>query len=53
MAISINISTLGLLLVALLWALSQMADALDEENLDHFFMWTCVASVIAGIPSQF
>lgn len=38
--------------MALLWALSRMAAALDEEDLDYFIMWTCVASVIAGIPSQ-
>lgn len=51
-AIGINLSTLGLFLVALLWTLSRMAAALDEEDLDHFFMWTCIASVIAGLPSQ-
>lgn len=42
---------LGLiLLLSILFSLEQMGIALDESDLESFFLWTCIASVIAGLP---
>lgn len=41
---------LGLLLIALLSSMFEMKTALDEADFVRFFVWTCAASVIAGIP---
>jgi hypothetical protein len=43
---------LGFLIVAVLFPFSmiQMGAALDREDLEGFWMWTCVASFIAGLP---
>ena len=42
----------GFLMLAVLFPFSmiQMGAALDEEDLEGFCMWTCVASFIAGLP---
>jgi hypothetical protein len=38
------------LLFGLLQALSQIETALEQADLDRCFVWTCVATFIAGIP---
>ncbi|OWY64037.1 hypothetical protein B7486_49510 [cyanobacterium TDX16] len=43
----------ALLLAALIGAIAQMGIALDEANLERFFVWTCIASVIAYLPMVF
>lgn len=45
------VSLFVLVLVALLGSMAQMKNALEEANFEHFFVWTCIASVIAGLPS--
>jgi hypothetical protein len=45
------LAILSLLLAGLLWSLSKMALALDQADLGGFVIWTCVASVCAGLPS--
>lgn len=39
-----------LLLAVFPFAMAQMGAALDEEDIESFFAWTCVASSIAGLP---
>lgn len=41
----------GLLLMSLLGSLAQMSHALDEIDIERFCLWTCVASIIAGLPT--
>ena len=43
----------ALLLAALVGAIAQMGIALDEADLERFFVWTCIASVIAYLPMVF
>lgn len=43
----------ALLLAALVGAIAQMGVALDEADLERFFVWTCIASVIACLPTVF
>jgi hypothetical protein len=39
-----------LLLGAQISAMERMKMALEDVDLAAFFLWTCVASVIAGLP---
>ncbi|MBW4564005.1 MAG: hypothetical protein KME32_23270 [Mojavia pulchra JT2-VF2] len=41
-----------LLLAALLSAIKQMSNALDEVDIERFTLWTGIASVIAGLPTM-
>lgn len=45
-------SAVLLLLLLLLFPFSivQMGSALDQEDLEGFYIWTCVASFLAGLP---
>lgn len=45
-----SILVLALLLLGLIGALFRMGAALDEFDLERFVMWTCIASIIAGMP---
>lgn len=40
-----------LIAIALLAAMSQINAALNESDIERCFVWTCIASVIAGIPN--
>ena len=42
----------GFLILTVIFPFSmiQMGAALDEEDLEGFCLWTCVASFIAGLP---
>lgn len=39
-----------MLLVGLLGALSQVSVALEEADMDRFFIWACIATTITGLP---
>jgi hypothetical protein len=39
------------LLVGMLGAIRQMGTALDNEDLERFSMWTCIAAVLAFTPA--
>lgn len=41
---------LVLLLAVFPFSMTQMGVALDEEDMEGFFVWTCIASSIAGLP---
>ena len=45
----------GLVIVLLLavfpFSMAQMGVALDQEDIESFFAWTCIASSIAGLPA--
>ncbi len=41
---------LVLLLLLFPFSILQMASALDQEDLEGFYIWTCVACFIAGLP---
>ncbi|HAX79419.1 MAG TPA: hypothetical protein DCY88_27230 [Cyanobacteria bacterium UBA11372] len=41
---------LMLLLLLFPFSIVQMKSALDQEDLEGFYIWTCVASFIAGLP---
>lgn len=43
-------SVLMLLLVVFPFAIFQMGAALEQEDIEVFYIWTCVASLIAGLP---
>ncbi|GET40795.1 hypothetical protein [Microseira wollei] len=45
-------SAVVLLLLLLLFPFSirQMGSALDQEDIEGFYIWTCVASFLAGLP---
>lgn len=43
-------SVLMLLLVVFPFAIFQMGAALEQEDIEVFYIWTCVASFIAGLP---
>jgi hypothetical protein len=51
MPLAIHAFILVLLLVGLLWSLARMSNALDDADVAGFVMWTCVASIFAGLPS--
>lgn len=40
-----------LIAIALLAAMSQVNTAFNEADLERCFVWTCIASVIAGLPN--
>lgn len=39
-----------LLLTFLLLAITQISAALDEVNVERFYIWTSIAFIIAGLP---
>lgn len=39
-----------LLLAGLIGALSQVSMALEEADMDRFFIWACIATTITGLP---
>ncbi|BAZ12480.1 hypothetical protein NIES4071_43110 [Calothrix sp. NIES-4071] len=43
-------SVLMSLLIVLLGAMTQMSVALDEADIERFFVWIGIASVIASLP---
>lgn len=39
------------LLVGMLGSIRQMGTALEDEDLERFSMWTCIAAVLAFTPA--
>lgn len=46
----IYVLILTFLVAAQIGAMEQMKESLEEIDIARFFMWTCIASVIAGVP---
>jgi hypothetical protein len=39
-----------LMLVTLLGTIAKMRTALDELDINSFYVWSCIATIITGLP---